>query len=303
MFKNQNDQIRSGWIILLAFLAMFAGQILFQIPGSIMLAVVELTGQSGSITIDFEAALWNRPWILLLTQGGGTVGGIIATLLLWKYLNKKSLKDLGFQGSLKDLLFGLFLGAISITLIFLLLLVTGNIELLNTLSEPKFSAFTISFLIMFILVGFFEEIFFRGYVMKVMASRGNKQWVIYIISAIIFSAVHGTNPNVSVIGLINIVFVGLLFAYMFIKTNSLWLPIGYHITWNYFQGNVFGFAVSGTTPHGLYQIDIEKGNALLTGGAFGLEGGIMATVFILLGFFATKLYNWKQHHAETNFTS
>lgn len=290
MFKNSQDQIRSGWIILIGLIAIYIFQSIFSIPGMIFLAVTEFTNQSAAITIDMISAFENRPWVLLLTQGGGTIGGILATILLWKFLNKKTLKELGFKRSWKDFLFGLFLGAISITMIFLLLLATGNIKLLNAFSQPDFNAFTLSFLIMFILVGFFEEMFFRGYVIKTMASRQNKKWVIYLVSAVVFSIVHGVNPNVSIIGLINIVFVGLLFAYMFERTNRLWLPIGYHITWNYFQGSVFGFAVSGISPHGLYQIDITNGNALLTGGAFGLEGGLFATIFILIGFLITWLY-------------
>ncbi|MCJ7840294.1 CPBP family intramembrane metalloprotease [Lederbergia sp. NSJ-179] len=294
MFKNNEGQIRAGWVIIIAFITMYISQNIFSIPGIILLAVTEITNQSASISLDIMAAFENRPWVLLLTQGGGTIGGILATLLLWKFWNKKSVKELGFKSSWKDLLFGLFLGAASIACIFFLLLATGNIKLLNSFSQPDFNAFTISFLIMFILVGLFEEMFFRGYVMQTMASRQNKRWVIYLVSAVVFSLAHGTNPHVSMIGLINIVFVGLLFAYMFDRTNNLWLPIGYHITWNYFQGSVFGFAVSGTSPHGLYQIDPSNGNSLLTGGAFGLEGGLFATLFILLGFLITKLYT-KDH--------
>ena len=126
--------------------------------------------------------------------------------------------------------------------------------------------------------------------MSTMESRGNPKWLIYVVSAIVFSLAHGMNPNVSVLGLVNIALVGILFAYMFDATKGLWLPIGYHITWNYFQGNVFGFAVSGTTPHGIYNVSIEDGNAWLTGGAFGLEGGILASLLIILGFIATRVY-------------
>ncbi|KRG15175.1 CAAX protease [Virgibacillus soli] len=298
MFKNQNEQIRSGWIILIGLIAMYIFQSIFSIPGIILLAVTELTNQSATITVDIMTAYENRPWILLLTQGGGTIGGIIATLLLWKFLNRQPIKELGFKGSWKDFIFGLFLGAISITLIFFLLMATGDIKLLNLISQPDFNSFTMSFLIMFILVGFFEEMFFRGYVIKTMASRQNKKWVIYLVSAVVFSIAHGANPNVSIIGLLNIVVVGLLFAYMYERTNSLWLPIGYHITWNYFQGSVFGFAVSGISPHGIYQIDVTDGNPLLTGGAFGLEGGLLATIFILVGFVITWLYT-KNRHIET----
>jgi len=77
---------------------------------------------------------------------------------------------------------------------------------------------------------------------------------------------------------------------MFDVTKSLMLPIGYHITWNFFQGNVFGFAVSGTTPYGMYEVDVSSEHDLLTGGSFGLEGGILATIMIALSFVATRYY-------------
>lgn len=62
------------------------------------------------------------------------------------------------------------------------------------------------------------------------------------------------------------------------------------MTWNYFQGNVFGFAVSGTTPHGIYNVSTIGGSNLWTGGSFGLEGGLMATLLILTSFVMTNLY-------------
>ncbi|MFJ7934114.1 lysostaphin resistance A-like protein [Sporosarcina sp. NPDC096371] len=300
MFKNQSGQVRAGWFILLAFAAMLIVQQLFSIPAMLLLFFTEapFSGESGYI--DVLAALDAHPWIYLLMQAGGTAGGILITLLLWRFMNKATMKQLGFRGSLKDLWFGLFLGAISITLIFIVLMATTNVTLINSLSNPQFSVFTITFLILFILVGFSEEMFFRGYVMSTMASRGNKKWVIYVVSAVIFSLAHVGNPNVSMIGLVNIALVGVLFAYMFDATKSLWLPIGYHITWNYFQGNVFGFAVSGTTPHGIYGVEVAEGRDWLTGGAFGLEGGLLATVLILAGFIATSLYSRQKTKQEQN---
>lgn len=298
MFKNQAGQVRAGWIILLAFIALLIVQQLFSLPGALLLIFAEapslMNGEMGSA--DIVNALDTHPWIFLLVQGGGSVGGILITYLLWRFINKGTLKSLGFRGSLKDLWFGLFLGAISIFVIFIVLLATGNVTLVNPLLSPQFSVYTISFLILFILVGFSEEMFFRGYIMSTLASRGNKKWVIYVVSALIFSIAHGLNPNVSILGLINIAVVGVLFAYMFFATNSLWLPIGYHITWNYFQGNVFGFAVSGTAPNGIYGVEISAGRDWLTGGAFGLEGGLMATLLILVGFLVTRVYaQWRKY--------
>lgn len=290
MLKNSLGQVRSGWIILIAFIVMLVIQDVFMMPGLMLLDFIAASNQANAVDLDIMATLGGYPWLILFIQGGGTAGAIGITFLLWRYLNKETVKALGFRGSLKDLGFGLLLGAISITAIFIILMVTGNITLMNSFFKPEFTVFTLTFLLMFILVGFFEEMFFRGYVMSTMASRGNKKWVIYTISALFFSIVHMTNPNVSVLGLINIALVGILFAYMFDVTNSLWLPIGYHITWNYFQGSVFGFAVSGTTPYGIYNIKISTRNELLTGGTFGLEGGLLATILIILGFIATWYY-------------
>lgn len=296
MFKNQSGQVRAGWLILLTFTTMLIGQQLFSLPGTFLLFFTEAPSSDYQ---DILAAFDAHPWIFLLMQGGGTAGGILITFLLWRFMNKGTMKQLGFRGSLNNLWFGLFLGALSITVIFIVLLATADVTLLNSLSNPQFSLFTVTFLILFVLVGVFEEMFFRGYIMSTMETRGNKKWVIYVASALIFSAAHLANPNVSIVGLVNIALVGILFAYMFDATKSLWLPIGYHITWNYFQGNIFGFAVSGTTPNGIYGVEVAEGRDWLTGGAFGLEGGILATALILAGFIATKLYVKWQHKKQT----
>ena len=175
MFKNQLGQVRAGWIILLAFIAMLIFQQLFALPGTFLFIFTEVSFSEGFDASDIMTTLDSHPWIFLLISGGGTVGAILITYLLWRFVNKGTLKQLGFRGSLKDLWFGLFLGAISITLIFILLMATANVTLLNPLSSPQFSVFTLSFLIMFILVGVSEEMFFRGYIMSTMASRGNNK--------------------------------------------------------------------------------------------------------------------------------
>lgn len=221
MFKNQSGQVRAGWIILLAGVAVFLAQIIFTIPGTILLAVTEIAYSTNITNLDIMAAFDRHPWLYLLAQGGGTAAGILVTLLLWRFINKKSIKELGIRGTGKDFGFGLSLGAISIIIIFILLMMTGNVQLINDLSHPEFTTYTLAFIIMYMLVGFFEEMFFRGYIISTMLHRGNKKWVIYVVSALLFSIAHGTNPNVSMLGLINIALVGILFAYMFDVTNSL----------------------------------------------------------------------------------
>lgn len=295
MFKNNNQQVRSGWLILLAFVLMYAAQIFFTIPGTMILLMSEAVISGNGISVELDGS---NEWVFLITNGIGTVGGLVAVLLVWRFINKEKFARMGLRWNLGDLIFGLLFGALSITIIFIVLYMTEQITLVNAWSDPQFSIFTLLFFIMFIFVGLFEEIFFRGYIISTMASRHNKKWVIYLASALIFSVVHGMNPNVTLLGLVNIALVGLLFAYMFDMTKSLWLPIGYHITWNFFQGNVFGFAVSGLPPNGIYHIEEQTTSTLWTGGSFGLEGGLLATIVILIGFFITYLYSKGKQHKD-----
>lgn len=296
MFKNANGQVRAGWLIALALLLMFIGQIIFSIPGTFFLILKDAVVEDGGISFEVDGT---REWIFLLTNGAGTVGGLFAVLLVWRLINKEKFTRMGLRWQATDLIFGLVLGALSITIIFIFLYATGQITLVNALSAPEFSMFTLLFFIMFIFVGLFEEIFFRGYIISTMASRHNERWFIYVASALIFSIVHGTNPNVTLLGLVNIALVGLLFAFMFDVTKNLWLPIGYHITWNFFQGNVFGFAVSGLPSDSIYSIKQQTESTLWTGGSFGLEGGLLATIVIAISFFITYIYG-KQKALKDN---
>ncbi|MGV3466021.1 MAG: CPBP family intramembrane glutamic endopeptidase [Heyndrickxia sp.] len=151
----------------------------------------------------------------------------------------------------------------------------------------NFSWFLLIGMITFIFVALNEELFFRGYIISIL-KPSNSKVVIYLVSAVIFSCAHILNENVKLLGLINIVLIGLLFAYMFLKTNRLWMPVGYHLTWNFFQGNVWGFQVSGTTTKSVLQPEIQ--DSILTGGSFGPEAGLLTTIVIIVGFFITKVF-------------
>lgn len=194
------------------------------------------------------------------------------------------------RSSYKDLFIGLAFGGISMILVFLILFSTKSISLVNSFSNPNLNSWLLVDIILFILVGINEEMFARGYCMSVLKQTKNK-YVVIIVPALIFSLMHSMNPYMSVISYINLFLLGILFAYMFIKARNIWLPIGYHITWNYFQGDIFGFQVSGNEVNGLYNIK-SVGNDLITGGSFGPEGGLIVTLIIILGLiFVWKFYN------------
>ena len=188
----------------------------------------------------------------------------------------------------KELIVGLVLGAITMSVVAIVIITVGDVKLINPISKPQVSISLLYGLIGFIFVGFGEEILSRGYIMSVLKQTRNK-WIVLIGPALIFAALHLGNNGIDVLSFINLFLVGVLFAYMFMKSKNLWMPIGYHITWNYFQGYIWGFGVSGISVNGLYKVENISSN-IINGGAFGPEGGIIVTIITCLTFYFVYRY-------------
>ncbi|MEW6522933.1 MAG: CPBP family intramembrane glutamic endopeptidase [Bacillota bacterium] len=145
---------------------------------------------------------------------------------------------------------------------FVILIVTRGVVLVTPWHRPVFTPYSLLALAQFALVGWAEELFFRGYC--VTALNSGRGTLAAALSALAFVLSHGLNTNISSLALANIFVAGLLFAYMFLGTGSIWMPVGYHITWNYFQGPVFGLPVSGgPVVPGVYEAALKDN--LLTG--------------------------------------
>jgi hypothetical protein len=144
-------------------------------------------------------------------------------------------------------------------------------------------------LLLFVLVGWQEELVSRGYWLQNLTEGLNRTWGV-IISSALFALAHLGNPNASWAAVLGILAAGLLFAYGYLRTGHLWLPIGLHTGWNFFEGTVFGYPVSGLS--GLYQLVRQsvKGPALLTGGPFGPEAGLVLLPAVLLGALGVFIY-------------
>lgn len=301
IFKNDRNQIRSGWKIFIVFASFyFIAYIASMIP-LVIYTVKHIIENNGTVNLDFSEI--NNTFSLLgltlsLIQSASMIFSVV---LFWKVLDKRPIRDIGLKNikkSFKELSLGLLFGAISMSIVFFILILTGSAKVTTSFSNPNFSMSLITSLILFIFVGINEEMFARGYCIKVL-EQTNKKWVPLIVSSAIFSIMHGINPGVTILSLLNIFLVGILLGYMFIKTNNLWLPIGYHITWNYFQGNIFGFLVSGNTTEGLYTTE-GIGNTIVNGGDFGPEGGIIVTIVILISILLVYLLTNKNKNIGDN---
>jgi membrane protease YdiL (CAAX protease family) len=226
--------------------------------------------------------------------------------------DRRRFSDFGLHLSRRwwtDFGFGLALGAVLMGLIFAVEAGTGWITIAGTFrsqfpdllpgtSLPKvpFGAAILFSLLFFVAVGVGEEFFSRGYQLKNITEgmnfAGPKGAVIVatLLSSVIFGLMHAANPNAGIVSTFNLFLAGLFLALGYILTGELAIPIGLHITWNFFQGNVFGFPVSGTQAGATF-IAIEQGGpTLVTGGAFGPEAGLIGIGAMILGGILTVLW-------------
>ena len=128
-----------------------------------------------------------------------------------------------------------------------------------------------------------EEILCRGWIMQSLGAR-YRPWLGVLVSSLVFAALHLLNPNLSAIAIVNLFLFGLFAAVYALWEGGLWGVFAIHSVWNWAQGNLFGFEVSGTAPAGgtLFNLQ-ETGADLVTGGPFGPEGGLAVSAVLLLG--------------------
>jgi len=252
-----------------------------------------------SLGSETTESLATSPSFLAINGVASLAATIISIWLAGRYFDRRPFS--GFGMCLKDrdwwfdLGFGLSLGASLMTGIFLLELSAGWIEVTGTFETPGGGSFLSAILapaILFLCVGIYEELISRGYQLTNLAeglnypSLGPRGAILlaWVLSSSIFGFFHLANPGATLVSTVNIAFAGLLLGVGYVLTGRLAIPIGLHITWNFFQGNVFGFPVSGLEPIGATFLTIEQGGPLLfTGGAFGPEAGLLDIVAALIG--------------------
>ncbi len=224
-------------------------------------------------------------------------GGLALAWVMAHRVDRRSLADYGLHlngGWWLDLVVGLILGAVLMTGVFLSLrwagwvTVTGPAATSTGMSIPLAAALRVLF---YTAVAFNEELAFRGYELKNLAEglaggrvgAAGAMLLAVLCSSLLFGAAHASNANATVVSTLAIVLNGLLIAWPFLLTGELAMSVGLHLTWNLFQGLVFGFPVSGNIP-ATHLLSIEvAGPSAWTGGAFGPEAGLVAFGWALVG--------------------
>ena len=276
-YKNEKKSPNFIWAIILSLIFMYGGSLI----GS--LATVPLYLALLNVPLFFN----NQNLLSLLIT---LFSFAFISLLIFfrvKVIEKRSLSSIGFNKNnwLKKYSLGFLIGLVMMSIIVLILLSFGYITVeKNPIQLVGISAISSILVILFgwIIQGATEEIVTRGWLLNVLSSKYNIGFGL-LISSTLFGLMHLTNPNVNYIAVINIILVGLFYGLYVIKTNDLWAVCGMHSAWNFAQGNIFGFEVSGLDISVGTLIDLNLvENDFITGGVFGPEASIVATFVLLL---------------------
>lgn len=263
VFLTRHGDLRSGWKILLfligtAVLGMGVGLVQKVLPGNEIAA-----------TATMLVALLLVTWVMV------------------RFVNKKPFAAVGFwfhPRALRELGMGVLIGFLMMSGIFILLLATGYVQVAWLgRSVGQIVATLLYALLFFSIAAMNEEVLFRGYVFQTM-SQGITLLPSILVMSAIFGIGHTQNPNATVLSTVNVVLAGVWLSIAYQKTRSLWLPFGLHMAWNFTQTTVYGFPTSGLqfSEHRLWNATVT-GPDWITGGPFGPEGSVLATLSLIIG--------------------
>ena len=266
--SSDEPRLRAGWRLLIQTILLF-------IFGLVVSLVSLLFHAGGS-----AASILNQVLNLVAITGSVYVAR--------RWLDKKSFESLGLKLDRQtwiDILAGIGITFVQMGFIYILMLGLGWLTFAGFAwqFDPVSVVLknTLLFFVVFIFVGWNEELLSRGYHLQTIASGINLFWGV-IISSAVFGLLHLGNPNATWVSAAGIFFAGIFLAYGYIRTKQLWLPIGLHIGWNFCEGVVFGFPVSGLDIYALLRIKVN-GPVIWTGGAFGPEAGLIVLPSLVVG--------------------
>lgn len=222
-----------------------------------------------------------------------------------RFIDLREFKSVGLNVNrlwVKELILGFFAAGLTMLGIFFYEYLSGDLEIIGfgweSISNDIWLLPAVVFFVKMMSVGFYEEVVFRGYVLpnlkegltilKITPVQATIAAV--LISSGVFGFAHYGNLNATIFAVLNIVLAGVMLSIPLILTGRLALSIGLHFGWNFFQGGVFGFRVSGqSVRHSIIEIQ-QGGNEFWTGGSFGPEGGAIGVLGVIFLMIVTLVY-------------
>lgn len=274
IFLDDRTTVRSGWRFAIYFFSFILTQAVFM---------------AGLLVLNDLLNGWLRtsPTASFLLNGIYLIPALGVGWLCGKYLENVPFRALGasFNGPwLRHLLEGIIIGTITLLIGVGVGFAAGGLRFAWTAAPAsEIGRNVLVSFVVFAVAAAFEEALFRGYILQTFARSGLAYFAIILTSAF-FGIVHIANPDAGAISTTNTVLAGIWFGVAYLKTRDLWLVWGLHLVWNWLQGSVFGIEVSGLADITKYPLltEIDTGPNWVTGGAYGLEGGLACTAALVI---------------------
>lgn len=258
LLRNPKGRVRLGWrLLLFLVLTAFLSGILSLLPYSIV------AGDGLPLLLGTVLAGWAV--LRLDGRGFGALGFYAA------------------PAAGREILLGLALGMVLIlTAVFLVWMVGGYGWSSEGGTASGFARMAGSSLWFFFVFGAVEEALLRGYPLQALAEAWGPAPALWATS-VAFALLHLANPNVNVLGIVNIGVAGLFLGVVYLKTASLWWATGAHVGWNWAQAFWADLPTSGIDPYDTPFLEpVTREPAWLSGGEFGPEGSVVATAVVSL---------------------
>lgn len=227
----------------------------------------------------FEYVLKNIVGYNIISVLCSYIFSAVILLFFVKYFEKTTFEYFGFskENYLDAVKVGAGLAIFSIVGIVAILLMSDNISL--SLSKDLKIGTIIILIILVLMQGFLEEIVFRGYLMTRLAAKKGK-WIAILLSSIFYLVFRMSNPSTSKLDLINIFLISIVMSLLYWYFDNILVIAIFHAFWNCISGVVFGFNISGIKVlDTIFTVEAISDKQILTGGSYGIEGSIIATVF------------------------
>lgn len=297
-FKNRS-MLRE---VLTAFLLFFIGTFMGALIQTPVMMVYFLTDRdylnmisSGRIdnqTI-MEMVSQMPNWVVALTLCG-TAGTLIATIFYYKVIEKRSLLSLGFQKKRAAgfYLFGMLLGTCFLGCCYLLGSVMGIFRIDFSLTGEKAVPVILLFFVGYMIQGLAEEVLCRGFLLVVLTKKYPVFYAL-ILSSLFYALLNGFHNNASLLTYINLTLFGGLMGLLFLRFENIWLVGAFHGICDFILTNVLGMKESGLkTEEFLFSVQVTKESDVLHGGKYGLTGGLLLTIILVLAilFLLVEMY-------------
>jgi len=245
-------------------------------------AIMAITGTgwqdllSDPVTSIAKLLTGNELWLLIVLE---FIVSLLSVGIFWWLIDRRKWSDLGWSLDtfVPEALMGLFLGPALLGLASIGMLLSGHLEWTDIVWDPNALFISLGYMA---LIAFSEELVFRGYILGNLLETFSNKWMALGISAVLFTGYHFASPGTHALAFFNLFLAGILLGLNYIYTKNLWFSFMLHLSWNLFEGPLLGFKVSGISFPSLLQTE-AKGDLMITGGDFGLEGSILVMLLLL----------------------